>query len=65
MFVPRSLTVVMRIGALLPRRAVEAVGRAMRTDKILAGADAQARADYERRAAEGWAVEESNLQPWD
>lgn len=51
-FVPRSIGVVMRAGAVLPRRVAETVARAMRTDRILAGADPAARAAYERRAGE-------------
>jgi short-subunit dehydrogenase len=50
-FVPKSVGTVTRIGALLPRRVAEALGRAMRTDEILAGADPAARAAYEERAA--------------
>jgi NADP-dependent 3-hydroxy acid dehydrogenase YdfG len=49
-FVPRSMGRMTKIGALLPRRVAEAFGRAMRTDRILAGADLGARAAYERRA---------------
>ncbi|MDO8211488.1 SDR family oxidoreductase [Conexibacter sp. CPCC 206217] len=49
-FVPRSIGRVTKIGALLPRSVSDAVSRAMRTDRILAGADATARAEYERRA---------------
>jgi NAD(P)-dependent dehydrogenase (short-subunit alcohol dehydrogenase family) len=49
-FVPRSMGRITKIGALLPRTVADAVGRAMRTDRILAGADASARAAYEQRA---------------
>jgi NADP-dependent 3-hydroxy acid dehydrogenase YdfG len=49
-FVPRSIGRVTKVGALLPRGVAEAISRAMRTDRILAGADASARAAYEQRA---------------
>jgi short-subunit dehydrogenase len=50
-YVPKALTVAVRLGALLPRRAAEALGRAAKTDRILADADRAARTAYERRAA--------------
>jgi NADP-dependent 3-hydroxy acid dehydrogenase YdfG len=50
-YVPKAITVGVRIGALLPRRVAEAIGRAAKTDRILAGADPAARAAYEERAA--------------
>ena len=40
-----------RLGALLPRRLAEAIGRSAKTDRILADADLAARAAYEQRAA--------------
>lgn len=49
-FVPRQIGRITRIGALLPRKWTEAVGRAMRTDHVLGGADRSARAAYEQRA---------------
>ncbi|HST38494.1 MAG TPA: SDR family oxidoreductase [Conexibacter sp.] len=49
-FVPRQIGRITRIGALLPRKWTEAVGRAMRTDHVLGGADRTARAAYEQRA---------------
>ncbi|HEY4280218.1 MAG TPA: SDR family oxidoreductase [Conexibacter sp.] len=49
-FVPHSIGRVTRIAVLLPRRVSEAIGRMMRTDQILAGADPAARAAYEQRA---------------
>jgi NAD(P)-dependent dehydrogenase (short-subunit alcohol dehydrogenase family) len=51
-YVPKGINVGVRIGALLPRRFAEAIGRAAKTDRILASADADARAAYEQRAAE-------------
>jgi NADP-dependent 3-hydroxy acid dehydrogenase YdfG len=51
-YVPKGISVGVRIGALLPRRVAEALGRAAKTDRILATADSAARAAYEQRAAE-------------
>jgi NADP-dependent 3-hydroxy acid dehydrogenase YdfG len=51
-YVPRGIAGVVRLGALLPRRVAEALGRAAKTDRILASADANARAAYEQRAAQ-------------
>ncbi|HXE46098.1 MAG TPA: SDR family oxidoreductase [Conexibacter sp.] len=50
-YVPKAINVMVRIGALLPRRVAEALGRNARTDRILADADRSARAAYEERAA--------------
>jgi hypothetical protein len=50
-FVPKSVGRVIRMGGLLPRNVTEAMGRAMRTDRVLAQADPAARAAYEQRAA--------------
>jgi NADP-dependent 3-hydroxy acid dehydrogenase YdfG len=49
-FVPRSVGRVLRVGGMLPRKVSEALGRAMKTDRVLAEADPAARAAYERRA---------------
>jgi NAD(P)-dependent dehydrogenase (short-subunit alcohol dehydrogenase family) len=57
-YVPKGIAVGVRIGALLPRRVAEAIGRAAKTDRILATADANARAAYEQRAAESEPVRE-------
>jgi NADP-dependent 3-hydroxy acid dehydrogenase YdfG len=50
-YVPKAITVGIRLGALLPRRLAEAIGRSAKTDRILAEADLSARAAYEQRAA--------------
>jgi NADP-dependent 3-hydroxy acid dehydrogenase YdfG len=50
-YVPKAIAAGVRIGALLPRRLAEAIGRSAKTDRILADADAGARAAYEQRAA--------------
>lgn len=49
-YVPRSNGRVVRTAALLPRRASEALARAMKADKVLAQANDTARLDYEKRA---------------
>jgi NADP-dependent 3-hydroxy acid dehydrogenase YdfG len=50
-WVPKSSRTTQLVGALLPRRASEAIARAMKADMVLASADAQARQQYELRAA--------------
>jgi short-subunit dehydrogenase len=50
-YVPRAIVAGVRLGALLPRRLAEAIGRSAKTHRILAEADLQARAAYEQRAA--------------
>ena len=49
--VPRSAGVIGKIVHPLPRRAREAIGRAMKVDQIMVEADQQARKAYEERAA--------------
>jgi NADP-dependent 3-hydroxy acid dehydrogenase YdfG len=60
-FVPRSIGPLSQVMSALPRRGREAVGRALRTDKVLAGADPSARRGYELRAAHS----EPGLEPGD
>jgi NADP-dependent 3-hydroxy acid dehydrogenase YdfG len=50
-WLPRSSRHTHRAAALLPRRASEAIARAMKADRVLLGADHQARAAYELRVA--------------
>jgi short-subunit dehydrogenase len=50
-YVPKAIVVGIRLGALLPRRLAEAIGRSAKTDRILADADLSERAAYEQRAA--------------
>jgi NAD(P)-dependent dehydrogenase (short-subunit alcohol dehydrogenase family) len=50
-YVPKAIVAGIRLGALLPRRLGEAIGRSAKTDRILADADPAARAAYEQRAA--------------
>jgi NADP-dependent 3-hydroxy acid dehydrogenase YdfG len=49
--VPRSSGVIGKIVSILPRRGREFVGRLMKADQVLAGADPRERAAYEERAA--------------
>jgi short-subunit dehydrogenase len=58
-WVPRSARHTHRFGALLPRRASERMARALKADRVLMGADQQARAAYELRAARS----EPGLEP--
>ncbi len=51
-FVPKSISGMVRVNALLPRRAVEWMGRALKGDQVLAHPDHTARAAYEKRMAE-------------
>ncbi len=50
-WVPRSAKRTHLLGQLLPRRLAEASARAMKANLVLAGADPDARAEYERRIA--------------
>jgi len=50
-FVPKSIGATWAIFNLVPRRARDAVGRALKLDRALTGADHGARAVYEARAA--------------
>jgi NADP-dependent 3-hydroxy acid dehydrogenase YdfG len=50
-FVPRSIGAIMKVMGLLPRSGREGIGRALKADQVLMGADPEARRDYELRAA--------------
>jgi NADP-dependent 3-hydroxy acid dehydrogenase YdfG len=50
-WVPRSSHRTQRLNQILPRRISERIARAMKADRVLMGADKQARAAYELRAA--------------
>jgi NAD(P)-dependent dehydrogenase (short-subunit alcohol dehydrogenase family) len=50
-YVPRSLGVLWRIGAVLPARAGVLMSKLFRSEEVLSGADRTARAGYEARAA--------------
>jgi NADP-dependent 3-hydroxy acid dehydrogenase YdfG len=58
-YVPKSIGPINAVFGLLPRRAREAVGRAMKIDRVLAAADPAARRAYELRAARS----EPGLEP--
>jgi short-subunit dehydrogenase len=50
-WVPKSTKRTYQFSTLLPRALAEGIGRATRTDRVLADADVVARRDYELRAA--------------
>jgi len=50
-FIPKSMSGMVRMNALMPRRAMEALGRMLKGDQVLAHPDHQARAAYEARMA--------------
>jgi NADP-dependent 3-hydroxy acid dehydrogenase YdfG len=58
-WVPRSSHLTHRLSAILPRRLSEGIARAIKADRVLMGADQQARAAYELRAANS----EPGLEP--
>src|SRR5690349_4290485 len=51
-YVPKSIGSMVRLAALVPRKTMEAVGRLLKGDQVLAHPDHQARAAYESRMAE-------------
>ena len=51
MFVPKSIGPTWALLNLVPRRARDAIGRALKIDRALLDADRGARAAYEARAA--------------
>jgi NAD(P)-dependent dehydrogenase (short-subunit alcohol dehydrogenase family) len=51
-FVPKEIGRVLWFTQLLPRRLREGMGKAMKADRVLAAADADARKSYELRAAQ-------------
>lgn len=51
-WVPRYSQAIVKLTGVLPRRAQQAIGRAMRADSVLADADSAARAAYEQRIRE-------------
>src|SRR5437588_1222057 len=50
-YVPKSLGATIRAGVLMPRRALDAVERLLKSDQILSHLDVQARAAYDARLA--------------
>jgi NADP-dependent 3-hydroxy acid dehydrogenase YdfG len=51
-FVPKSMSGMVRFNALMPRKAMEAMGRFLKGDRVLTQPDHVARAAYEARMAE-------------
>jgi short-subunit dehydrogenase len=51
-FCPKSAAGLVRLNALMPRRAMEALGKALKGDEVLANPDHTARAAYEARMVE-------------
>jgi short-subunit dehydrogenase len=51
-YVPKSTRAMVRVNALIPRRVVEAIGRMMKSDRVLMAPDHHARAAYEARMIE-------------
>jgi len=51
-FVPRSFAALVRIQALIPRKAIDVIGRMLRGDQVLAHPDHAVRAAYEARIAD-------------
>ena len=51
-YVPKSMNATVRLTAIVPRRVAEAIGRALKGDKVLANPDHNVRAAYESRMAE-------------
>jgi NADP-dependent 3-hydroxy acid dehydrogenase YdfG len=50
-FVPKSIGPINKVMGVLPRSGREAIARALKADKVLAGADPDARKGYELRAS--------------
>jgi NADP-dependent 3-hydroxy acid dehydrogenase YdfG len=55
-YIPKSMSATVRFGALVPRRAMEAIGHLLKGDQVLARPDHAARAAYEARMAQTIAV---------
>jgi len=51
-FVPKSMSRLVRMNALMPRRAMEGLGRVLKGDRVLMAPDHGARAAYEARMKE-------------
>jgi NADP-dependent 3-hydroxy acid dehydrogenase YdfG len=58
-FVPKAMSGMVRLNALMPRRAMEAMSRLMKGDQVLMAPDHRARAAYEARMVETIAPAES------
>jgi hypothetical protein len=62
-YVPKQARTTMRLSALLPRKLSDGMTRAMKADRVLAGADFSVRRDYELRAARSAPSLEEGEQP--
>jgi hypothetical protein len=51
-YVPKSMAPMVRFNSLIPRRWAEAMGRAMKSDRVLMDPDHGQRAAYEARMVE-------------
>jgi NADP-dependent 3-hydroxy acid dehydrogenase YdfG len=51
-YVPKSVNGLVRFGAIMPRRVLDAIGKALKGDQVLAQPDHVARAAYEARMAQ-------------
>jgi NAD(P)-dependent dehydrogenase (short-subunit alcohol dehydrogenase family) len=51
-YVPRRMNAILRLSALLPRRTVDAISKAMGSDQVMIHPDHTARAAYEARIAQ-------------
>jgi NADP-dependent 3-hydroxy acid dehydrogenase YdfG len=51
-YVPKSMSTMVRLGVVIPRKAMEAVGRVLKGDQVLTQPDHLARAAYESRMAQ-------------
>jgi short-subunit dehydrogenase len=61
-FVPKSIGATWAVTNLVPRRAREALGRALKLDRALIDADRDARARYEARAAASAPAAEAEIE---
>ncbi len=60
-FVPKTMSGMVRLNALMPRRAMEAMGRMLKGDQVLMAPDHGARAAYEARMVETIAPAEAEV----
>jgi len=60
-YVPKSVVGIVRLNALMPRKAMEWVGKMLKGDQVLANPDHQARAAYEARMVETIAPAEAEV----
>jgi short-subunit dehydrogenase len=61
-FVPKSLNMIARLNALMPRRVMDALGHVLKGDQVLTNPDHAARAAYEARIAKTIADERREIE---